>query len=36
MKPSKAIRVILKDQAKEEYGALSRVVEEQMKKGKAN
>ncbi len=36
MKPSKTIRVILKDQAKEEYEALYRVVEKQMKKGKTN
>ena len=35
MNPSKTIRIILKDQAKEEYEALSRVVEEQRKKGKA-
>jgi Txe/YoeB family toxin of Txe-Axe toxin-antitoxin module len=35
MKPSRTVRVILKGQAKEEYEALSKVVEEQ-KKGKAN
>lgn len=36
MKAPKAIRVILKDQAKEEYDMLSRVVEEQRAKGKTN
>ena len=36
MRPSKIIRVILQDQAREEYETLSRVVEEQKKKGKTN
>ena len=36
MRPSKIIRVILQDQARKEYETLSRVVEEQKKKGKAN
>ncbi len=36
MKPSKTIRVILKDQAKGEYEMLSKVVDEQRKKGKTN
>jgi hypothetical protein len=36
MKPSKTIRVILRDQAREEYETLSRVVEEQKKKRKTN
>ena len=36
MKPQKKIRVILKEQAKNEYDGLSRIVEEQAKKGKTN
>ena len=36
MKQSKTIRVILQDQAREEYETLSRVVEEQKKKGRTN
>ncbi len=36
MKPSKTIRVILQDQAREEYETLSKVVEEQKKKRKTN
>ena len=34
MKSSKTIRVILQDQAREEYETLSKVVEEQKKKRK--
>lgn len=36
MKAPKTIRVILQDQAKEEYEMLAKVVEEQKKKGKTN
>lgn len=36
MKSQKPIRLILRDQAKEEYDALSKVVEEQKMKGKTN
>ncbi len=36
MNPSKVIRVILQDQAREEYKALSRIVKGQKKKGKIN
>jgi len=36
MRPQKAIRVILKDQAKEAYEMLCRVVEEQKSNGRTN
>lgn len=36
MKAPKTIRVILQDQAKEEYEMLAKIVEEQKKKGKTN
>ena len=36
MKPAKRISVILKDQAKEEYEALCKIVDEQHSKGKSN
>jgi Txe/YoeB family toxin of Txe-Axe toxin-antitoxin module len=36
MKPPKTIRVILQDQAREEYELLSKLVEEQKKSGKTN
>lgn len=36
MKPQKSIKVILKDQAKDEYELLVKVVEEQKIKGKTN
>lgn len=36
MKPRRAIRVILKGQAKEEYALLCKVTEEQKRKGRIN
>ncbi len=36
MKPHKAVRLILKDQAKEAYETLCKVVEEQKNKSKTN
>ena len=36
MKPVKPIRLILKGQAKEEYELLSRITEEQRRKGRTN
>ncbi len=36
MKPPKTIRVILQDQAREEYELLSKLVEEQKRRGKTN